>query len=163
MAKIKEPKLNSLRTLRSHSINYQIFLYPESLTDAQKVACYIGLPSHQVFKTLVTSGSSGKNPLIALVKSNQELELKKLARLADEKRVRMLSYREAERMTGLRVGGISALSLMHKKWPVYIDSAATTLEFLVMNAGRRGVQVRIATADFIKLTAAFVAPIAKPS
>ena len=146
--------------LQQRGIEHEVLLYPESLKNAREVARSIDLPPCEVYKTLVARGVSGKSPLLALVASDQELELRMLARAANQKRIRMLSQREAERMTGLQVGGMSALALLAKRWPVFLDSAAAKQEHIVMNAGRRGVQVRISRADFIALTAAILAPIA---
>ena len=163
MTKETLPGLNSLRMLRQRGIKHEVLLYPESLKNAYEVACSIGLPPCRVYKTLVAHGVSGKTPLLALVASDRELELRMLARAANQKRVRMLSQREAERLTGLRVGGMSALALLAKHWPVFLDSAAAEQEHIVMNAGRRGVQVHIGRADFIALTDAILAPIANPN
>ncbi len=146
--------------LQQRGIEHEVLLYPESLKNARAVARSIDLPPCEVYKTLVARGVSGKSLLLALVASDRELELRMLARAANQKRIRMLSQREAERMTGLQVGGMSALALLAKRWPVFLDSAAAKQEYIVMNAGRRGVQVRISRAEFIALTAAILAPIA---
>ena len=158
-AKIKELKIHSLRILRSRSIPFKLYQYPIKFANAQEVARYLAIPEGNLYKTLVSIGSSNEKPMLSLIPSNRTLNLKKLANITHYKRVKMVSYNEAERLTGLRVGGISALSLLHKKWHVYLDSSAQRLDTLVMNAGKRGVQVEIACKDFIHLVSATVVSI----
>ncbi|MCZ7578729.1 MAG: hypothetical protein M5U18_17420 [Dehalococcoidia bacterium] len=70
------------------------------------------------------------------------------------KKVRMASHRDAERHTGLKVGGISALALVGKAFPVLIEESATLFDQVLVSAGQRGWDVRIAVAALIELTAA---------
>ena len=158
-AKIKEPKIHSLRILRSRSIPYKFYQYPVKFANAQEVARYLAIPEGNLYKTLVSIGSSSEKPMLSLIPSNRTLNLKKLAIVSHHKRVQMVTYNEAEKLTGLRVGGISALALLHKKWQVYLDSSAQRLDTLVMNAGKRGVQVEIAYKDFIHLVSATIVSI----
>ena len=157
--KIKEPKIQSLRLLRSHSIPYKFYEYPIKFSNAQEVARFLAIPEGNLYKTLVSKGSSNEKPLLSLIPSNRALNLKKLAMASQNKRVKMVTYNEAEKLTGLRVGGISALALLHKKWQVFLDSSSQEMDSLVMNAGKRGFQVEIACEDFINLVSATVTSI----
>ena len=157
--KIKEPKIHSLRLLRSHSIHYKIYEHPIKFANAQEVARFLAIPEGNLYKTLVSKGSSNEKPILSLIPSNRTLNLKKLAMASQNKRVKMVTYNEAEKLTELKVGGISALALLHKKWQVYLDSSAQKLDTMVMNAGKRGFQVEIACEDFIYLVSARVASI----
>ena len=154
---IKEPKIHTLRILRSRSIPYITHQYPAKLSNAQEVARYLGIPEEHLYKTLVSCSLTHHRPMLALIPSNKTLNLKTLALVSDQKRVRLVTYKEAEKLTGLRVGGISALAFLHKQWPVYLDASAQSLDTLVMNAGKRGVQVEIGRKDFILLVSAKVA------
>jgi Cys-tRNA(Pro)/Cys-tRNA(Cys) deacylase len=70
------------------------------------------------------------------------------------KRVEMASQVQAEQLTGLKVGGISALALTHKGWPVFVDRRAEQLDRFVVSAGQRGRNVRLRVADFLAVTGA---------
>ena len=162
MARNKSPAgLNSLRMLRQRGIAHEVLAYPESLKSAESVAQYLALPPGAIYKTLVASDANGKSPYLALIASDRELDLRLMARAAAVKRVRMLPQRDAERMTSMKAGGIGALALLNKRWPIFLDSGAAEQEWLVMNAGRRGVQVRLRREDFIALTGATMADIAR--
>lgn len=156
-AKTKEPKLHSLRLLRSKSLPYQIYHYPETLTDAPGVADHLGITGHNMYKTLVACGSDQTKPLIALIPISETLNLKELASIIQQKRVRMFTQEKAERITGMKKGGISALALLQRNWPVFLDSSASQWDTLIMNAGQRGVQIEMRTDDFIDLVSPIIA------
>lgn len=80
-----------------------------------------------------------------------EVDLKKLAAAVNEKKVIIPSMHEAEEMTGLQAGGISALALVNKGFQIVIDISAQTLDSLMVSAGQRGLQVRLAPGDLAKL------------
>jgi len=66
--------------------------------------------------------------------------------------VLFFTHREAETLTGLQVGGISAVALLNKGFVVYIDRSAGGDERVCVSAGKRGLQLRLAAADLIQLT-----------
>jgi Cys-tRNA(Pro)/Cys-tRNA(Cys) deacylase len=84
------------------------------------------------------------------------LSLKKVAKAVGQKKVQMAPHKEAERLTGLQTGGISALALLHKNFPIYIDQSALDLERIVVSAGKRGVDLELPVQDLIKVTKATV-------
>ena len=120
----KRQKLNSIRLLEARKIAHEVIGYDKSIRDAQLVAAAVGMPAETVYKTLVVQGQSSKKPILALVPSNATLNLKRMAKALGEKKVALASYADAEKLTGLQVGGISALALLDKRWPVYLDSRA---------------------------------------
>jgi Cys-tRNA(Pro)/Cys-tRNA(Cys) deacylase len=71
----------------------------------------------------------------------------------------MAAHKDAERLTGLKVGGISALALTQKNWPVYLDQPAMEHEHILVSAGQRGIQLRVPTAALIRVVKAKVADI----
>jgi len=144
-------KLNSMRVLEQAKIPYEALTYPDTVHDAQEVAEVLGLPYHIVYKTLVVQPEGSDKPLLVMVASERRLDLKKVALASGHKKVRMAKHADAERLTGLKVGGISALALREKNWPVFIDAPVTQLEHVVMSAGQRGTQLRVAVTPLINL------------
>lgn len=132
-----------MRLLDTNDIPYEVIEYEPITRDAEEVAELIGVPEFMVYKTLIAQSNATKNPLIALIASDRRLDLKKLAAAAGEKKVSMAKHEEAERLTGLQVGGISPLMLTDKNWPVFLDQPATQLQNIVLSAGQRGTQLRI--------------------
>jgi Cys-tRNA(Pro)/Cys-tRNA(Cys) deacylase len=89
-----------------------------------------------------------------MMPSSLEVELKVLAASLGVKAVRMASHRDAERYTGLRVGGISALALIGKGFEVLIEETATIFDAVLVSAGQRGFDVRLRLQDLCDLTGA---------
>jgi Cys-tRNA(Pro)/Cys-tRNA(Cys) deacylase len=54
----------------------------------------------------------------------------------------MMQPQEAERLTGYHVGGISPFA-QKKQLPTMIDPSALEHEWVFMNGGQRGLQVRV--------------------
>jgi len=156
MAK-KQKKLNSMRLLEANDIPYEVFEYDASIKDAEMVAESVGMPEFMVYKTLIAYSVASEQPMIAMMASEDQLDLKKLAAAAGEKKVKMMKHADAEKSTGLQTGGISALMLMDKNWQVYIDSAATELQNIVISAGQRGLQLKIPVSPLLTLLKARIA------
>ncbi len=151
-----------MRILDQHKIPYEVLEYPDTIKDAQEVADALGLPYFMVYKTLVVQpddGKTGSKPLLAILACERRLDLKKLAVAAGHKKLRMAAHKDAEALTGLKVGGISSLMLRDKNWQVYLDQPATELEHVVMSAGQRGIQLRVPTTPLISLLRARLAEI----
>lgn len=71
----------------------------------------------------------------------------------------MASHKEAESLTGLKVGGISALALTHKNWPVFLDQPAAEQEHILVSAGQRGLDLRVPTMALVRVLNARIAEI----
>lgn len=153
----KAVKTNAMRVLEAHKILYEVNVYSPDVHSAEGVAEILQVPASQVFKTLVVLPESGKSrPLLVVIPGDVEVELKVLGQQPEvgEKKLRMASQREAENLTGLLVGGISALALLQKNFRVFIDRSVLELEQLYVSGGQRGVNLKLATHDFIKVTGA---------
>jgi len=148
-------KNNAMRMLEARGVPYETYTFPPETHSAEGVAQVVGLPASQVYKTLVVVRKQGK-PLLVMIAGDQELDLKRLATAVGEKKLRMASYKEAESLTGLEVGGISALALLNQGFDVYIDRAATRLKRVLVSAGRRGINLGMAVEDLLDVTKAKV-------
>jgi len=145
----------AVRILEQRRIAHEIVQFDPSIRSADGVASDTGLPPHLVYKTLVVEldPPSGK-PLLVMMPSTGEVDLKVLAAGLGLKKLRMASHRDAERYTGLQVGGIGALALIGKGFPVYIDRRALGEPEILVSAGQRGLDVRIGVEDLVRLTGA---------
>lgn len=154
-------KLNTMRILEQNKIPYEALHYPDTLRDAEDIADTLGLPYFLVYKTLVVQPEAGDKPYLAMIASDRELDLKKLAAVSGQKKVRMAAHRDAEALTGLKVGGISALALTQKNWVVFLDQPATEHEHILISAGQRGTQLRVPTMALMRLVRARMADISR--
>lgn len=151
----KASKPLAVRLLEQRKIAHEVFAFEATVRSAAEVARVTGLSFAAVYKTLVIEEDPPKGkPRLFLVPSDSEVDLKALAAALSVKKVRMAAHRDAERYTGLQVGGISALALTGKGFPVFIDARAAALESLLVSAGIRGLDLRITFADLLAVTGA---------
>ena len=153
MARKAQPKTNAMRALDAHRIPYESFFYPETIHSADEVAALLGVPASQVYKTLVVLADGGRK-LLVMAPGDRELDLRLLARSVGAKSAHMALQREAEQLTGLKVGGISPLALLEKRFEVYLDASAAGLDELYLNGGQRGVNVKLRIGDLLATTGA---------
>jgi Cys-tRNA(Pro)/Cys-tRNA(Cys) deacylase len=144
-----------MRFLDMHRIPYEIMRFPTSIHSATGVATFFNLPANLVYKTLVVIPLQGK-PILLLIASDRRIHLRQLARALGIKRLRMATRKEAESLTGLKVGGISPLALHHRGFQVYIDQPAVCLDKLLVSAGQRGVNLYLKATDLIHITGATI-------
>ena len=156
-------KTNAMRMLESQNVSYETYVFSPDVHSATGLAQVLGVPASHIYKSLIVMRKKGK-PLVMLVPGDRELYLKGLAQAIGEKRLRMASYAEAESLTGLQVGGISALALVDRGFDVYMDGAAAMLNRVIVSAGCRGINLGIGVPDLTHLTnAKMVDGATKPS
>jgi len=149
-------KNNVTRLLDSRKIVYTTVEYDGStFRSAEEVAHLIGVPVDQVYKTIVVlREEKGKKPLLVMIAADREIDLKKLAASVDEKKLHIAKHGEAEKLTGLQVGGISAVALLNKPFEVGLDRTALDFEHIHISGGQRGLDVKIGVKDLLALTKA---------
>lgn len=107
----------------------------------------MGVSPGEVFKTLMAE-LDGK-PICAIVPSDEEVNMKKLAAALGGKSAHMMKPADAERLTGYKVGGISPLG-QRKLVPTALDEMAQLYDEIFLNGGQRGLQIRIKPDDLVK-------------
>lgn len=155
MAQESQAKTNAMRALEKRRVAYTTFRYPEEVHAASEVAPLLGVPAGHVCKTLVTQADNARY-LLVVVPGDREIDLRLAARAVGARRLQMVSRRDAERLTGLKVGGISPLALLDRCFEIYLDARAAQLEAIYINGGRRGVNLRLRVADVLAVTGATV-------
>jgi len=156
------PTVNNItRLLDSRKIPYSVFETPTEKLGALEVAELLNVAPDTVFKTIVVTREKGKKPILAVIPGSRSVDLKSLATFLGEKKVHLSTEREAEQITGLQAGGISPLALINKGFQVVIDSLAQTFPEIHISGGQRGLNIRLAVADLIKLTNARVSSISQ--
>ena len=160
-------KTNAARLLDARGIPYVVRVYDadRAFHSADEAADLLGVPGETVYKTLVVlregARAAGK-PMLVLVPSNRQTDLKKLARTLGEKKLRMDTKAEAERLTGLQIGAISPLAVRSGAFEVLVDEAVRTIERIHISAGIRGVDLEVGVADLLAATEARLSPAAGP-
>lgn len=148
-----------MRVLEARGISYGAVSYDPDAAfhSAAEAAQLLRIDASTVYKTLVVlrDGAGPARPLLVLAPATEELDTKLLARELHAKKFRMATRREAEKLTGMEAGGISALALRKpERFEIFIDESARTLEYIHVSAGVRGIDLALRTADLVTVTGA---------
>ena len=145
-------KTNAARILDKQGINYELLSYEvdESNLSAIAVADKLNQNINQVFKTLVLQGDKSEI-FVCIIPGAEDLDLKKAAHLSDNKSAAMIPVKEIFNITGYIRGGCSPIG-MKKNYPTFIDESCILYDFIFVSAGIRGLQLKIASDDLIKVT-----------
>lgn len=145
--------LNSIRLLKQQKIPFEIHQFSDAIHNAEEVAAVVGKSPAEVYKTLVALRERPKTkPMLIMIPANRQLDLKQVAKAINEKKVQMATHQEAEALTHLKVGGISALALLNKGFEIYLDETAREQGRILVSAGQRGVNLELAVADLLAVT-----------
>lgn len=146
----KTEKTNVMRLLEQKKIDYKSYDYTETgVISGAEVASALGQNPDQVYKTLVTQGST-KNYYVFLVPVLKELNLKAGAKAVGEKSIAMIKSKELLPLTGYIHGGCSPIG-MKKQFKTVIDSSVNNFETIFFSAGKIGYQVEVAVKDIEKI------------
>ena len=114
----------------------------------------LGVSPDQVLKTLMAL-VDGK-PVCAVLASDQEVAMKKLAAAVGGKSAQMMKPADAERLTGYKVGGVSPFG-QRKAVPTAIDETAILFDQVLINGGQRGLLLGLAPEDARRAAGAVLA------
>ncbi|WP_312470600.1 Cys-tRNA(Pro) deacylase [Neobacillus sp.] len=149
-----ESKTNAMRILDSKKVSYDMLTYDnkDGKIDGISVAEKIGRDPKEVYKTLVAQGAS-KNIYVFVIPVAEELDLKKAAKAATEKKVEMIHVKDIQKWTGYIRGGCSPIG-MKKEYRTFIDESCLLVDSIVVSAGKIGVQIVLDPASLKDLTKA---------
>ncbi len=140
-------KTNVMRLLDAAHIAYETGTYEVDENDlsGSHAADLMGVDHDRMSKTLVLKGEK-KGYLVCCIPVDEELDLKKAARAAGEKKVEMIHVKDMLGITGYIRGGCSPVG-MKKHFPTYIEEMAQLYDTVMVSAGQRGVQVTLSPED----------------
>jgi Cys-tRNA(Pro) deacylase len=150
--KVEHPITQAVRFLRANGIPFIPRLYPyEEHGGTGRAAEMLEVPEHHVIKTLVMQ-SDTRHPFIVLMHGDREVSTKNLARHLNVKHVQPCETRDAERLTGCQVGGISPFGT-RTGLKVYVESTILELDWIYINCGKRGFLCELKPEDLEKALA----------
>jgi Cys-tRNA(Pro)/Cys-tRNA(Cys) deacylase len=147
------------KALEQAGVAFAVHVYDYD-PDADKIglqaAAALGEAPQRVLKTLIAL-VDGK-PVCVILPSDREVSMKKLAAAMGGKSAEMMKPAEAERISGYKIGGVSPFG-QTRRLRTAIEEQALLEPYVFINAGQRGLQVRLAPRDAATLLQAVVAPL----
>lgn len=154
MAKKKPVVTNAMRMLNAAKISYDFIEYEHEgeIGDhfGMEIAEVTGIAPEASFKTLVARGEK-QGIMVVCVSVNAEVDLKKLAKAAKDKKVELIHVKELLALTGYIRGGVSPIG-MKKKYPTYVNESALIFEKIAVSGGVCGVTLMMTPDDLQKVT-----------
>lgn len=152
-------KTNVMRLLDAANISYESKEYEVDEKDlsGSHAADMMGADHDTIFKTLVLKGEK-TGYLVCCIPVDEELDLKKVAKAAHDKKVEMIPMKDLLPLTGYIRGGCSPIG-MKKKFPLYIEETAILFDKIAVSAGQRGVQILLSPNDLCAYTEGSFAPL----
>lgn len=153
---MKLTKTNAARILDRNKVPYELIPYEvdENNLGALHIAQQLGEDIRQVFKTLVLRGNK-TGVFVCVIPGNEEVDLKKAAKVSGNKNCDMVLMKELLSLTGYIRGGCTAIG-MRKNYPVFLHQSALEFGEIYISAGVRGVQLRLSPLDLVKVVDAAV-------
>lgn len=157
MAKEKIQKTNAARLLEQAHIPYELVPYQvdENHLEATHVAEALNEDINMVFKTIVLHGARS-GYFVCVVPGNCEIDLKKAAKAASDKKVELIAVKELLPLTGYIRGGCSPVG-MKKQFPTFFHTTAQNYDTIFVSAGQRGLQLKLNPHQLIEYVGGTVA------
>jgi Cys-tRNA(Pro)/Cys-tRNA(Cys) deacylase len=155
MSKIRT---HAIRALDEMGIPYRVVEQEHKARNVKEAAEERGVPEQQVVKTLLALGSDRRH-VVALVRGDQRLSLKKLARLVGVKSLEMAPEKDVPRITGYQIGAVAPLGLRRAGLFIYVDQHILEEPRVSISAGRHDTGLELSTGDLIRAVAGHVADI----
>ena len=139
----------AIRTLDELGIPYQVVMHAHKAKNVEEAAAERGVPIRQIVKTLLVRRPDRRH-VIALVRGDQQLSLKKLARLVGVKVVEMAPPEDVPRITGYQIGAVAPLGLRRGDLPIYVDQHIVAEPRVSISAGRHDAGIDMDSADLVR-------------
>jgi Cys-tRNA(Pro)/Cys-tRNA(Cys) deacylase len=154
-------KTNAMRVLERAGIPFDLreYTYDERTFSAEDAAAQLGMAPETVFKTLLLCGDRS-GYLFALIPAGAEVDLRGLALASGDKRVELVPQREVQGLTGYLRGAVTVLAARHA-YPVFVDETVELWPQVGISGGAHGLELVLAPADLLRITAAQAADIAR--
>lgn len=159
MNRVMTMPTRAVTDLVERGVPFEIVRYRHAEKGAAFAARATGFPLERTIKTLVADlGRRGHG--LALLPGNRSLDLKLLAKAFAVKRAAMADADTAERLTGYSIGGISPFGI-RQTLPAVLEKSVIEQEEILINAGQRGMMLKMRPADILQVLRCRLAEIAR--
>ena len=151
-------RTHAIRELEARDIPYRLLVQAHKAKNVEEAAAERGVATRQVVKTLLIRRPDRKH-VLALVRGDRRLSLKKLARCLGVKSLEMAPSADVPRITGYQIGAVAPVGLRRKGVPVFVDETILEQARVSISAGRHDAGLELSTEDLIRAVGGQVADI----
>ncbi len=151
---------NVTRFLQSQKVEFKTLESEAIKRSAEESAVLFHLDPFIVYKTIVGLRFTPGKPMLLVIPGPLEVDCKKTSAVIGEKKIRVATQKEAEDLTKLQTGGISALALLNHGFQIIVHETILSQSEIAVSGGQRGLSIRMSAADFLRITRAKTADIA---
>lgn len=161
-------RTHAIRALEARGIPFRVVEQSHKAKNVEEASLERQVPTRQVVKTLLVQraepGSQAcrlpsSRYAIALVRGDQRLSLKKLARLMGVKALEMAPQADVSRVTGYQIGAVSPLGLRRADVSIYVDQSILEEPRVSISAGRHDMGLELESRDIVQAVSGTVADI----
>ena len=150
--------MNLKQFLDNHKVWHQFVIKSETIHTAD-AANVTGIELHKVTKNLVSITDTGEYILL-IVPGDSKVDLKEVAKMLNVKKVRLVPFSDAEKISGYPPGGTPSVG--HKtQMKTLIEKKLLNFETVYCGGGSRDKLLEIRVQDIIKLNDAIIAELVK--
>lgn len=153
-------QLKLIKKLLDHNgITYEVSEH-EPVYTSEQAARVRGVELRTGVKALVLKTEEGSF-VMGLIAADGRIDLKKLAKIARTRKLRLASPQEVLEITGCEVGSVHPFGNLHRL-PTYLDSSVLENNMVNFNAGLHTVSIQMKTKDLIKAIRPEIQNFSKP-
>lgn len=144
-------KTRAIAALERAGAEFSVHAYaydPDAPSIGLQAAEALGEAPERVLKTLMTLVDG--RPVCVIAPSDSDVAMKKLAAAMGGKSAQMMKPADAERVTGYKVGGVSPFG-QKRAFPTAMERSALAHDRVFINAGQRGLQVRLDPNEALRI------------
>ena len=149
-------KTNAMRILDSLGIPYECLTYPISDEVNEDIALYtsrmLGIPSEQVYKTIIMENSSHEFFVFCLP-AGFSISLKRARELTGSSSIDLMKTDKLLSLTGYIRGGVSPIG-MKRRFVTFVEELALLEDYVYISGGVRGLSLKLAPSDLLQACSA---------
>jgi Cys-tRNA(Pro)/Cys-tRNA(Cys) deacylase len=146
---VTKVRTHATRALDEQNIPYRLLTQAHKAMNVEEAAAERGVAPRQVVKTLLVRRPDARHA-IALVRGDQRLSLKKLARIVGVKSLDMAPAEDVPRITGYQIGAVAPVGLRRSGVPIYVDHHILEEGRVSISAGRHDAGLELETTDLVQ-------------
>lgn len=143
--------------LQNEEIQHEILSLPQEIRSAQRASMLLGVPLHEVIKTIVLF--LDKKAYIAIIPGDMRIDEEKTMKATGSLRVRLAKHAEVQQLTGFMVKAMPPFCLS-KGLLCLIDKRVLDQDVVYGGGGEIDKILKIRSEDLKQLTGAVTADIA---